>query len=156
MASGFEQAALQFLHTYGYVALFVLLALETAMILHFVPSEVIVTVAAATLATNGIQLVLVIAVSTLGATAGSLMLYGFARYGRCRFLDRDPRFFGLNQKRRARLESWFQHPSVQPWSEVLLRGSASSWMKRQTIAAARRSARGRARSRRGCSPLTRN
>ncbi|PYO78938.1 MAG: hypothetical protein DMD63_05695 [Gemmatimonadetes bacterium] len=51
------------------------------MILHFVPTEVIVTVAAATLATDTTQLVLVVAVSTLGATAGSLMLYAFARYG---------------------------------------------------------------------------
>jgi len=54
---------------------------ETSMILHFVPTEVIVTVAAATLATDTTQLVLVVAVSTLGATAGSLMLYAFARYG---------------------------------------------------------------------------
>ena len=73
MASGFEQAAIHFLHSYGYVALFVLLALETSMILHFVPSEVIVTVAAATLATNRAQLILVVAVSTLGATAGSAL-----------------------------------------------------------------------------------
>ena len=81
MAGGFEQAAVHFLHSYGYVALFVLLALETSMVLHFIPSEVIVTVAAATLATDTTQLVLVVAVSTLGATAGSLMLYAFARYG---------------------------------------------------------------------------
>lgn len=111
MSGGFEQAAIHFLDSYGYVALFVLLALETAMILHFVPSEVIVTVAAATLAANKIQLAFVIAVSTAGATAGSLMLYAFARYGGRRFLDRHPHFFGLNAKRRARLDSWFQHPA---------------------------------------------
>jgi len=111
MISGFEDAALQFVHAYGYVALFVLLALETAMILHFVPSEAIVTVAAATLATDKMQLVLVILVSTLGATTGSLMLYAFARYGGGRFLDRHPRLFGLNAKRRDRLERWFQRPA---------------------------------------------
>ena len=33
MAGGFEQAAVHFLHSYGYVALFVLLALETSMVL---------------------------------------------------------------------------------------------------------------------------
>ncbi|TMK11486.1 MAG: DedA family protein, partial [Alphaproteobacteria bacterium] len=81
------------------------------MILHFVPTEVIVTVAAATLATDTTQLVLVVAVSTLAATAGSLMLYAFARYGGRRFLDRHPHFFGLNAKRRARLESWFRRPA---------------------------------------------
>ncbi len=111
MAGGFEQAAVHFLHVYGYVALFVLLALETSMVLHFVPSEVIVTVAAATLATNTTELVLVVAVSTLGATAGSLMLYAFARYGGRRFLDRHPHFLGLDAKRRTRLESWFQRPA---------------------------------------------
>ena len=111
MASGFEQAAVHFLHSYGYVALFVLLALETSMVLHFIPSEVIVTVAAATLATDTTQLVLVVTVSTLGATAaGSLMLYVRALRRR-RFLDRHPHFFGLTAKRRARLESWFQRPA---------------------------------------------
>ncbi len=49
MPTGFEQSVIHFIRAYGYVALFVLLALETAMILHFVPSEVIVPVAAATL-----------------------------------------------------------------------------------------------------------
>jgi membrane protein DedA with SNARE-associated domain len=111
MTTGFEQAAVHFLQSYGYLALFVLLALETAMILHFVPSELIVTVAAATLATNTTQLVLVVAVSTLGATAGSLMLYAFARYGGRRFLDRHPHFFGLDAERRGRLDSWFQRPA---------------------------------------------
>lgn len=111
MSSGLEQSAVHFIQTYGYVALFVLLALETAMILHFVPSEVIVTVAAATLATNMAQLILVILISTLGATTGSLMLYAFARYGGRRFLDRHPHFFGLNAKRRARLEAWFHRPA---------------------------------------------
>jgi membrane protein DedA with SNARE-associated domain len=111
MTSGFEQAATHFIHAYGYWALFVLLALETAMILHFVPSELIVTVAAATLAADRTQLMLVIVVSTLGATAGSLMLYAFARYGGGRFLDRHPRFFGLDPTRRARLETWFQRPA---------------------------------------------
>ncbi|MEO7760726.1 MAG: DedA family protein [Casimicrobiaceae bacterium] len=111
MSGGFEHTAVQFLHSYGYVALFVLLALETAMILHFVPSELIVSVAAATLATDGIQLALVIVVSTLGATAGSLALYAFARYGGRRFLDRHPRFFGLTEQRRARLDAWFRRPA---------------------------------------------
>ncbi|MEO8546279.1 MAG: DedA family protein, partial [Burkholderiaceae bacterium] len=111
MAGGFEHAAIQFLHAYGYIALFALLALETAMILHFVPSEVIVTVAAATLATDGTRLALVIVVSTLGATAGSLALYAFARYGGRRFLDRHPRFFGLTEQRRARLDGWFRRPA---------------------------------------------
>ena len=111
MTAGFEHAALQFLHSYGYLALFVLLALETSMILHFVPSEVVVTVAAATLATSRTGLVLVIVVSTLGATAGSLMLYAFARHGGRRFLDRHPHFFGLSAERRARMDAWFQHPA---------------------------------------------
>ena len=111
MPSGFEHTALQFLHNYGYLALFVLLALETSMIMHFIPSEVIVTVAAGTLATNRTQLVLVIAVSTLGASVGSLICYAFARYGGRRFLDRHPRLFGLNAKRRERLEMWFQRPA---------------------------------------------
>lgn len=111
MAAGFEHWALQFLHSYGYAALFVLLALETSMVLHFVPSEVVVTVATAILANTKAQLALVIVVSTLGATAGSLMLYAFARYGGRRFLERHPHFFGLNAQRRERLETWFRHPA---------------------------------------------
>ncbi len=109
--SGFEQAAVHFLQGYGYAALFVLLALETAMILHFVPSEIIVTAAAAALATDITGLLLVIAVSTLGATTGSLLLYAFARHGGRRFLEKHGRHFGFDENRRVRLESWFRRPA---------------------------------------------
>lgn len=109
--AGVEGAALSFLREYGYVALFVLMALETAMLLHFVPSEAIVPFAAAFLATSPGSLVLVIVVSTLGATLGSVLLYGFARGGGRGFLERHARFFGLTVARRDRLDRLFQRPA---------------------------------------------
>ncbi|MHB8603669.1 MAG: DedA family protein [Thermoplasmatota archaeon] len=102
--------ALDFLHHYGYLALFVLMTLETAMILHFVPSELIVAVAAATLATGWGSLALVVAVATLASTAGALALYGFARYGGRPFFERYGKWFGLTPARLDSLHRTFERP----------------------------------------------
>ena len=107
----FADAAVGFIHHYGYWALFVLMALETAMILHFVPSELIVTVAAATLAHDAWSLAAVVAVSTAGAGTGSLMLYGAARYGGRPFLLRYRRVFHLDERRLDRMEAVFRRPA---------------------------------------------
>ena len=49
MATGFAGTVLDLIHYYGYVVLFVYLVLETAFILHFAPSELVVPVAVSVL-----------------------------------------------------------------------------------------------------------
>ncbi len=111
MASGFESAVLGFLQHYGYVALFVVLALETAMILHFVPGELIVSAATAALARDPLSLALVIAVSTAGATAGAWLLFWATRRGGRKLLARHGRWIHATPERVERLERLFAKPA---------------------------------------------
>jgi membrane protein DedA with SNARE-associated domain len=83
---------------YGFLALFVLMALESSMVLAFLPGEAVVASAAALLARDAPSLALVVLVASLGATAGSLLLYLVARHGH-RVLPRS-----------ARIEAWFARP----------------------------------------------
>jgi membrane protein DedA with SNARE-associated domain len=102
--------ATDFLAHYGYAALFVLMALETGMILHFVPSELIVSVAAAALVHSPLSFAAVVLVSTAGASVGSLLPYGAARYGGRAFLLRHAALFHMDEGRLDRLETLFRRP----------------------------------------------
>lgn len=82
MFDGLVQAVLGFVARYGYVAVFVYMVLETAFILHFAPSEVVVPFAASLLVHDPVSFALFVVVSTGGATVGSLLAYVlFGRYG---------------------------------------------------------------------------
>ncbi|MFB6129954.1 MAG: DedA family protein [Salinigranum sp.] len=81
-------AVLGFVDRYGYAAVFVYMILETAFILHFVPSEVVVPFAASQLVHDPVSFVLFVVDSTAGATVGSYVAYElFGRYGE-RVLER--------------------------------------------------------------------
>ncbi|MFB6166469.1 MAG: DedA family protein [Haloarculaceae archaeon] len=83
-----SHAVLGFVRAYGYVAVFVYMVLETAFILHFVPSEVVVPFAASQLVHDPLSFVLFVVDTTVGATLGSLLAYVlFGRYGE-RVLER--------------------------------------------------------------------
>jgi membrane protein DedA with SNARE-associated domain len=105
---GLEAAILGFLDHYGYVALFTLLALETAMILHFVPGELIVAVAAARLVHSPATLALVVADAAAGSTAGALALYAASRYGGRAFVLRHPKLFRVTPEKLDRMRALFQ------------------------------------------------
>lgn len=96
---------------WGYFFLFLLVALETALILHFVPAIGIVVAAAAFLAHGPWSLAAVIVVATAGATLGSYVLYLGSRYGGRGFIQRHPRWFGMTPQRLARLEATFAKPA---------------------------------------------
>ncbi|MFB6073493.1 MAG: DedA family protein [Haloarculaceae archaeon] len=83
MFQGLVDAMLGFVAQYGYVAVFVYMALETAFILHYVPSEVVVPFAAIELVHDPLSFALFVVDATVGATVGSLLAYVlFGRYGR--------------------------------------------------------------------------
>lgn len=88
MGTGLEQAAVDFLTRYGYFAYFVVLALETGFIIHFVPGELIVSVAAAQFATSPFSLAMVILVGTAATTTGCVLLYLIVRYGGAKFFEK--------------------------------------------------------------------
>lgn len=80
--AGIVQAVLHLIAQYGYLAVFVYLMLETANLLPFVPSEVVVPIAAGELVHDPLSFVLFVLDTTAGATVGSLLAYlVFRRYG---------------------------------------------------------------------------
>lgn len=82
MFEGLLHAILGFIDQYGYFAVFVYMLLETAFVLHFVPSEVVVPVAASQLVHDPVSFVGFVLDTTAGATVGSLLAYVvFGRYG---------------------------------------------------------------------------
>ncbi|MFB6146522.1 MAG: DedA family protein [Halobacteriaceae archaeon] len=82
LAATLTARAAEAVTTYGYVALFVFVVLETAFVLHFAPSEVIIPLAAVPLISGPATFALFVAVSTVGAVLGSLLAYWlFGVYG---------------------------------------------------------------------------
>ena len=121
MTAGIGSIVLDLIHQYGYLALFVYLVLETAFILHFAPSELVVPVAASILVHGPLSFALFVLDATAGATLGSLLLYGlFDRYGE-RTLDRYGRYFHLTEANVDRSRRWFQRwgESTVLWGRFL-------------------------------------
>lgn len=104
---------LEFLADYGLVALIVILFLDSSMLLPFVPGELMLVVGTRQLATDRPTLVVAILAATLGTTLGSLALYGIARGGGRRFIERHPKLFLMSPERRDRLERTFRRPLGQ-------------------------------------------
>ncbi|PSQ19247.1 DedA family protein [Halobacteriales archaeon QS_8_69_26] len=68
-------AVLGVVEAYGYAAFFVFIVLETAFILHFAPSEVIIPVAAAQLVQTPAEFALFVLLGTVGGVFGSHLCY---------------------------------------------------------------------------------
>ncbi len=66
---------LAFIATYGFVAVFVYMVLETSMLLHFVPSEVVLPVVISLLVSDILTFFIFITIATAGAVVGSLVAY---------------------------------------------------------------------------------
>jgi len=100
-------AVLGFVDRYGYVAVFVYMALETSFILHFVPSEVVVPFAASQLVHGPASFVLFVLDATAGSTVGSLVAYWlFGGYGRD-LLDRYGHLIHVSERDLDRSEAVF-------------------------------------------------
>lgn len=108
MFEGFVHAVIAFVAAYGYVAVFVYMIFETAFLLHFVPSEVVVPAAASQLVHNPASFVLFVCVTTAGATIGSLLAYVlFGRYGE-RVLERYGQFVHVSDRDIERSQGVFR------------------------------------------------
>jgi membrane protein DedA with SNARE-associated domain len=105
---------------YALGVLFVVFVLEGAMLMYFMPSELVVPGALALLGTSGGRVAAVLAVAVCGATAGQYALFRLARdAGREALLGR--RWFRVSDERLARFEGWFDRwgPVVVPVSNAL-------------------------------------
>jgi membrane protein DedA with SNARE-associated domain len=103
------------------VALFVVFVLEGAMLMYFMPSELVVPGALALLGASPARVVTVLAVAVVGATVGQYLLFRLARrVGREYLLN--SRWFRVSEDRLGRFEGWFDRwgPLVVPVSNALL------------------------------------
>lgn len=109
----FTQLIFGFIRQYGFVALFVYMLLETGMVLHFAPSELVVPFAAAILVTGPLTFGVFVLVATLGSTLGALFVYViFRRYG-VRAIDRYGRYVHIDREDLDRSQNWFER-----WGET--------------------------------------
>lgn len=99
MFQSLPDVVLGLVRQYGFLAVFVYMALETAFLLHYVPSEVVVPFAAAELVHDPLSFALFVADATAGATVGSLLAYLlFGQYGRG-VLERHGRLIHVSPER---------------------------------------------------------
>ncbi|RDI71769.1 DedA family protein [Halopelagius longus] len=104
---------------WAYVALFCVFVLEGAMLMYFMPSELVVPAALVLLGVD--QLVGVIAVAVLGATVGQYALFKVAQRGGREYLL-SKRWFKISEEKLDRFDGWFDRwgPIVVPVSNTLL------------------------------------
>lgn len=97
-----------FIREYGYVALFIYFVLETAFVLHFAPSEIVIPVAASVMVDGPVTFVLFVLDATIGATVGAFLLYVlFERYGEQVVISYG-RYLHLTEHDIDRSQRWFQ------------------------------------------------
>ena len=103
-----SQFVLDLIARYGYVAVFVYMLLETAFVLHFAPSELVVPFAASQLVHGPVTFVLFVVDTTAGATAGAVLVYVvFARFGEST-LRRYGGYVRLSEDDLDRSQRWFE------------------------------------------------
>ncbi len=113
MAPDIGALALGFIEQYGLLAMFILLVLDSALLLPVFPGEIVLIMAVATYGTDPSGLLMLIVLATTAALVGSLLLYAVLRGGGRRLVERYPKFFMMPRKRREKMEALFQKKSGQ-------------------------------------------
>lgn len=112
---------LSFVTKYGYLSVFIYLTLETAFILHFAPSEIVVPFAAVQLVHDPASFAFFVVVTTAGATAGSLLgYYVFGKNGKSA-LHRYGHVIHVSESDLERSQDWFRRwgESSVLWGRML-------------------------------------
>jgi membrane protein DedA with SNARE-associated domain len=113
---------------YAYLALLGVFVLEGAMLMYFMPSELMVPGALVLIGTSPGDIVLIIGIAVLGATVGQYVLFKLAKRGGREYLLQK-RWFRVSESKLERFDGWFDRwgPIVVPVSNTLLftRGMAT-------------------------------
>ncbi len=113
MAFDLVEPLMAFLAEYGLFAIFVFLVLDGAMMMPVLPGEIVMIMAVAEYAEDLQDLAMLVALATVAAILGSLILYGISRGGGRALIERHPKLFMMHPSRREKLENAFQHPVGQ-------------------------------------------
>jgi len=114
-------AATEAIRQYGFLAVFVYMTLETAFLLHFAPSEVVVPFAASQLVHGPASFGLFVLDATAGATVGSLVAYFLLGINGERVLARYGRYVNVGEEDVERSQRWFRRygESSVAWGRLL-------------------------------------
>ncbi len=106
---------------WAYLALFGVFVLEGAMLMYFMPSELVVPSALFLLGDSLLEVVVVVSIAVAGATVGQYFLFKIAERGGREYLLRK-RWFRIGEDRLDRFDAWFDRwgPVVIPVSNSLL------------------------------------
>ncbi|SHH46926.1 membrane protein DedA, SNARE-associated domain [Halobaculum gomorrense] len=106
---------------YAYIVLFAVFVLEGAMLMYFMPSELIVPGSLIFVGHSPDTVVAVIGVAVVGATVGQVALFTVAQRGGREWLLRK-RWFRVSEESLDRFDGWFDRwgPIVVPVSNSLL------------------------------------
>ena len=106
---------------YAYLILLGVFVLEGAMLMYFMPSELLVPGAMVVLGASVGEAAVIIGVAVLGATIGQYALFKLAQRGGREYLLRKS-WFRVSEERLDRFDGWFERwgPIVIPVSNALL------------------------------------
>jgi membrane protein DedA with SNARE-associated domain len=106
---------------YAFVVLLGVFVLEGAMLMYFMPSELIVPGALLLIGESVADAALIIGVAVVGATVGQFLLFKVAKRAGREYLLKT-RWFRVSDERLAKFEGWFDRwgPVVIPVSNTLL------------------------------------
>jgi membrane protein DedA with SNARE-associated domain len=108
MLAGIEGTATTLLAQYGFLALFIFAFLETSLLFPFVPSELVVPVAAALLVTGPASFLAFVLALMGGATAGSLFVYFVFDAAHQPVIDRYGKYVSVSTDDIERASGWFR------------------------------------------------
>ncbi|WP_049902667.1 DedA family protein [Halococcus agarilyticus] len=116
-----EETATTLLAQYGLLALFVFMFLETSLLFPFVPSELVVPVAAAAIVDGPASFAAFVLVVMAGGTAGSLFAYYVFDAAHQPLVDRYGAYVRVSETDVARARRWFRRygESSVFWSRLL-------------------------------------
>jgi membrane protein DedA with SNARE-associated domain len=100
-----NQLIIDFINGTGYVGLFLAMFIEG--IITPIPSEAIVPFAGYYASTGQLNIILVILVASIGATCGSTVSYGLARWLGRPFILRFGKYIGINENSIKKADKWF-------------------------------------------------
>jgi membrane protein DedA with SNARE-associated domain len=108
MLAGLEGTAMALLAQYGFLALLIFAFLETSLLFPFVPSELVVPVAAALLVTGPASFLAFVLAVTIGSTVGSLFVYCVFDAAHQPVIDRYGRYVKVSETDLERASDWFR------------------------------------------------
>lgn len=91
----------------AFAVLLAISVLEGAMLLRFMPSELVAPSALALIGSSASDVVAVIAVTVIGTTLGQFLLFRLVRRGGRNYVLRK-RWFPVNESRLDRVDGWFE------------------------------------------------